>query len=224
MADPDFAGGDFTDEEFAEYFGTPARPSTERRRIPLWARLAGLIVALAMIVGSGNFLLTEIRDFASLNDAPEIRSAALDRIAESEWGWLAAEVVIVPIEEPRVGAFVTNNPSDGIIQIDLRPWGPDRLDRLVDHELGHLLDFAVWGAVPADERRGGISSEAWAECAAVDAGTRAIDLSEVVGEYHCYADELVVYEAQVGQLVEVCARWGDRECRTIGLGADGVDN
>lgn len=224
MADPDFAGGDFTDEEFAEYFGTPARPTEERRRIPLWARLAGLFVALAMIVGSGNFLITEIRDFASLNDAQEIRAAALERVADSEWGWLASEIVIVPIEEPRVGAFVTNNPPDGIIQIDLRPWGPERLDRLVDHELGHLLDFAVWGAVGAGERRGGISSEAWAECAAVDAGTRLLDTTEVVGEYHCYADELQVYETEVASLIEVCARWGARECRTLGLGANGTDN
>ena len=161
---------------------------------------------------------------ASLNDAPEIRAAALERVAESEWGWLASEIVIVPIEEPRVGAFVTNNPPDGIIQIDLRPWGPERLDRLVDHELGHLLDFAVWGAVGADERRGGISSEAWAECAAVVAGTRLLDTTDVVGEYHCYADELEVYEAEVASLIEVCARWGERECRTLGLGANGTDN
>ncbi len=224
MVDPNFGGGEFTDEEFDEYFGTPARPEHQERSVPWWARLAGEIVAVAMVVGSAGYLVTTISDFASLNDPQEIRLAALDRIAESEWGWLASEVVIVPIEEPRVGAFVTNTPPDGVIQIDLRPWGPDRLDRLVEHELGHLLDFAVWGAAVPAERRGGISSEAWAECAAVDAGTRAVDTTDVVGEYHCYAGELQVYEDQVAQLVEVCARWGERECRTLGLGADGVAN
>lgn len=214
----------FTDDEFAEYFGTPARPEGQRRRIPVWARLAGVIVAVAMLAGSATYLITTIRDFASINDPVEIRTAALDHAAQSQWGWLASDFVVVSIDESRVGAFVTNNPPDGLVQIDLRPWGPGRLDRLVDHELGHLLDFAIWGAAPASERRGGLSSEAWAECAAVDEGTRNIDLSLVDGEYHCYADELPIYREQVAALVEVCTRWGERECRTVSLGANGTSN
>ena len=213
----------FTDEEFAEYFGTPARDNDEPRRTPIWARLIGAIAALAMLAGTITILVDAIGDFASINDAGEIREAALDRVDESPWGFLVSEVIIVPIPEPRIGAFVTNNPPDGIVQIDLRPWSPDRLDRLVDHEIGHLVDFAVWGRAPAAERRGGLSTAAWAECAAVAAGTRQIDTVVVEGEYHCYADEAVVHDAEMASITEICTRWGERICSTQRLGADGTN-
>jgi len=132
----------------------------------------------------------------------------------SRWGWLVDGLAVVDIPAPRVGAFVTNNPPDGLIQIDRRPWTEDRLDELMDHEIGHLLDFALWGR-SSEGRRNGLASEAWAECAAVDAGTRRTDAVDPGGEYHCFDDELVRYREAIAQITEVCKTWGDFECRVV---------
>ena len=144
---------------------------------------------------------------------------------ESPYGFLVTDVRVVPIPQGNVAAFVTNNPPDGIIQLDFRPFSEDRIRELMDHEIGHLVDFALWE--PRDpDRTSGLGAEAWAECAAVDAGTRRIDGFDPGGEYHCFADELEIYESTLGELTEICARWGDRECRSaeeIGLGPDGLD-
>lgn len=203
----------FTDEEFDEYFGDVGEPLPPRsRRVPGWARLLGYAVVFAMF---GGLLLTLVNDVISNPDIREpsaIETAALARVAESPYGWLVEEVRVVPIDRPRVGAFVTNNPPDGIIQIDLRPWSQDRLDELMDHEMGHLLDFALWD--PFDvERKGGLGTEAWAECAAVDAGTRRIDPRDPGGEYHCFDDEYEIYVDTLNEITEICKRWGDRACR-----------
>ena len=81
--------------------------------------------------------------------------------------------------------------------------------------MGHLLDFAVWGSGSPD-RRGGLESEAWAECAAVDAGTRRIDGDRADDRYHCRSDELEVYRATLADLPEVCRSWGaSAECRPV---------
>ncbi len=205
----------FTDEEFEEYFGDTSEPLPPRsRRVPGWARLLGYGVIFAMF---GGLLLTLVNDVISNPDIREpaaIEDAALARVAESPYGWLVEEVRVVPIDRPRVGAFVTNNPPDGIIQIDLRPWSQDRLDELMDHEMGHLLDFALWDPFDA-ERKGGLGTEAWAECAAVDAGTRRIDPRDPGGEYHCFDDEYDTYVETLNAITEICKSWGDRECRAF---------
>lgn len=211
-----FEAVEFTAEEFEEYFGEVAEADpARRRRLGRRARVVAIVAAVAMMAGTATILVDAIRDFASISEPAEIRNHALDRIEQSRWGWLASDVVVVDIPEPRVGARVTNNPPDGIITIDRRNWSGGRLDRLVEHELGHLLDFAVWGAAGADDRRAGLESEAWAECAAVTAGTRRVDGRNVDGAYHCYADELEIYEAAVAELDEVCRRWEPVECRRV---------
>lgn len=206
---------EFTDEEFAEYFeGDPIEDHRFRRfRINTPLRVLGLVVAAAMLAGSLTIIVDQIKDFASLNNETEIRERGLDRIADSTWGWLAADVQIDSIPEPRIGGFVRNDPPNGVIFVDLRPWSPDRLDELIDHELGHLLDYALWNEGGVGERRGGLDSEVWAECSAVVNGTRRIDPGPVDSEYHCYADELATYEATMAQVDEVCKTWGIIECR-----------
>ncbi len=205
----------FTDEEYDALFVDvePLAPAG-RRRLPRLVSLLGLFVAATMLAVYVGDLVGGVASTPTIREPAEIRAVALDEIAESPWGWLATEVRIESLPEPRVGAYVTNNPPDGVITIDLRPWTAAGLDELIDHELGHLLDFAVWGTV-ADGRRGGIGTEAWAECAAVAAGTRALDRRDPGTEYHCYADEFAVYEAAVAELTEVCRNWGSRECRPV---------
>ncbi len=218
MADGDqrFDPVSFTPEEFEEYFGDPKVPADDERprRRRRWARVVATIAATAMLAGTATLLVDAIRNFASIREPIEIRSHALERIAESPWGWLATDVVIVDIPEPDVGARVTNNPPDGIITIDRRNWSSGRLDRLIDHELGHLIDFAIWGS-GAPDRRGGLGSEPWAECAAVEAGTRSIDRGDADERYHCFADELDTYRQTLASLDEVCRRWGEPECRSV---------
>ena len=144
----------------------------------------------------------------------EIEAAAWERVAESEHGWLVEDIIVLQIPEFNVGAFVTNNPPDGVITIDARPWTDERLDELMDHEIGHLLDFALWQPFD-DQRKGGLGTEAWAECSAVDAGTRQTDARNPGGEYHCLDDEFDTYLNTLDAFTEVCARWGDRECRPL---------
>ena len=206
----------FTPEEFDEYFGdsVPISDDDAPRSRRRWARLIGVVAAVAMLAGTAAVLVDAIRNFASIREPAEIRSHAFERIDESPWGWLATDVVVVDIPEPNVGARVTNNPPDGIITIDRRNWSGGRLDRLVDHELGHLLDFAVWGSGDPD-RRGGLGSEPWAECAAVEAGTRSVDRGDADERYHCFADEIEIYRKTVDSLDEVCRSWGEPECRAV---------
>ena len=203
----------FSDEEYDAYFGDTSEPLAPRsRRIPSWARLVGYAVVFAMFGGLLLALADDVFNGPDIQEPEAIEAAALDRAADSPYDWLVEQIRIVPIDRPRVGAYVTNNPPDGIIQIDLRAWTQDQLDELVDHEIGHLLDFALWE--PGDpQRKGGLGTEAWAECAAVDAGTRRIDSRDPGGPYHCFAEEYDTYVATLESVTEICKRWGDRECR-----------
>lgn len=205
---------DFTDEEFEEYFGRDEPLPPRHRRLPRWARPLGLFVAVAMFAGGLISLTNELLTRPDVREPVDIEAQAWSRVQESPFGWLVDEITIVDIAEPNVGAFVTNNPPDGVIQIDRRPWTTERLDELMDHEIGHLIDFAVWGRV-TEGRRNGLSTEAWAECAAVDAGTRRTDSVDPGGEYHCFDDELVRYREAMESLTEICKTWGDRECRSL---------
>jgi|GEM_PF-3271241 len=177
-----------------------------------------------MALGVVLALFNDVRTNPDIREPAAIEDAAWEQVQDSPLGWLVEDILIVPIPEGRVGAFVTNNPPDGIITLDLRPWTTNALDELIDHEIGHLLDFALWE--PGDpNRKGGLGTEAWAECAAVDAGTRRVDPRDPGGEYHCFEDELAIYQATLANVSQVCKRWGDRECRsrrqhiTYGLGA-----
>ncbi len=219
---------EFTNEQYREFFGPPRRePLAPRsRRLPGGTRLLGLFVAAAMALGGAFALVDAVITNPDIREPADIEAAAWSRVNESPFGFLVSEIRVVPIDDGRVGAFVTNNPPDGIIQIDFRPWTQDRLDELMDHEMGHLVDFALWE--PTDPaRKNGLGTEAWAECAAVDAGTRLTDPRDPGGEYHCFPDELEIFEETLSQVTEICARWGSRQCRTaeeLGLDPGGPAN
>lgn len=209
----------FTDDEYQEYFLEAEERPAERNLSPA-VRMIGVAIACIMFMGGVATLIREVATRPDVREPIEIEEAAWDRVGESRLGWLVEEIIVVPIDEPQVGAFVTNNPPDGIIQIDRRPWTNERLDRLVDHEIGHLLEFAVWhkGADAPEGialERGGLAREAWAECAAVDAGTRRLDSAIGESEYHCVQAEFDVYRSATDAIVEVCKPWGDEECHTL---------
>ena len=68
----------------------------------------------------------------------------------------------------------------------------------------------------------GSGSEAWAECAAVDAGFRSTDSDFGDTAYHCTDSELEQYQFSVSLLGEVCKTWGDMACQTVApIGAGG---
>jgi hypothetical protein len=205
---------EFTDEEYADFFGSPEPLAPKSRRLPVWARFVGLFVAAAMSLGGVLALVDNVRTTPDVREPAEIEAAAWERVAESDYGWLVEDILIRPIDTFRVGAFVTNNPPDGVITIDLRPWRDGRLDELMDHEIGHLLDFAIW-APGAPDRKGGLGTEAWAECAAVDAGIRRTDPRDPGGEYHCFGEELLTYRAALAAISMVCMKWGAEECRSL---------
>lgn len=205
----------FTDDEYEEFFGRDQEPLAPRaRRLPRWARPVGAFIALVMFAGGIASLANEILTRPTIREPIDIEAQAWSRVEESQWGWLVDGIVVVDIVSPRVGAFVTNNPSDGVVSIDRRPWTEGRLDELMEHEMGHLLDFAVWGRV-TEGRRNGLGSEAWAECAAVAAGTRRTDATDPGGQYHCFDDEFVLFQEAIVEITEVCKTWGDLECRTL---------
>jgi hypothetical protein len=205
----------FTDEEYEEFFGRDKEPLAPRGlRLPRWARPVGVFIALVMFAGGIASLANEILTRPTIREPIDIEAQAWSRVEQSQWGWLVDDILVVDIDSLRVGAFVTNNPPDGVVQVDRRPWTEGRLDELMDHEMGHLLDFAVWGRV-TEGRRNGLASEAWAECAAVAAGTRRTDAIDPGGRYHCFDDEFVLFQEAVAEITEVCKTWGDLECRTL---------
>lgn len=205
----------FTDEEYEEYFGGDYEPlAPKSRRLSLPVRLLGLFVAGAMAVGGILTLVDALRTTPDVRAPLDIEAAAWEAAENSDYGWLVEDIVIRPILDPAVGAFVTNNPPYGVIHIDERPWQFERLNELMDHEIGHLLDFAIWQ--PREPgRKGGLETEVWAECAAVEAGTRRTDPRDPGGEYRCLDEDLDVYLDTLATITEVCARWGDRECRQV---------
>ena len=208
----------FTQEEFEELFAAPVEPLAPRsQRLGRGPRWLGYFVAVALGLGGVLALTNNVRSSPDFRTPVEIEAAAWREVAGSPIGWLVEDLVITEIEQPNVGAFVTNNPPDGVIRIDLRPWNAERLDELMDHEIGHLLDFALWEPSAA-ERNGGLGTEAWAECAAVDAGTRFADARDPGGEYHCLDAEYELFRSTLDPVDEVCKRWGDRECRPFSLG------
>ena len=206
-------GSTFTDQEFEEYFGRD-EPLPRDRQLPRWARVTGILIAIVMFAGGIVSLVNELVNRPDVREPIDIAEQAWSRVDDSPWGWLVDDIVVVTIDEPRVGAFVTNNPPNGVIQVDRRPWTVEQLDELMDHEMGHLMDFALWGS-SSEGRRNGLASEAWAECAAVDAGTRRTDAQDPGGEYHCFEDELELFQEAIAQVSQICKTWSDLECRTL---------
>ena len=204
---------DFTDDEYADFF-EDHEPLPAQRRVPFWARAIGTFIAVVMFAGGVASLANEILTRPTIREPVDIEEQAWSRVDESQWGWLVDGIIVVAIDKPKVGAFVSNNPPDGVIQIDRRPWTADRLDELMDHEMGHLIDFALWGSA-REGRRNGLEGEAWAECAAVVAGTRRTDAVDPGDEYHCFPDELVLFREAMAEVSEICKTWGDLECRSL---------
>lgn len=186
-------------------------------RVPWYRRTAQVLAAfvIAGLIATGALVpWGELVDrFDNVSDPIELRTLADEYVAESPYGWLVSDVRVRNIPDSTTGAFVISNPPDGIITIDLIGWDPDDLQSTVAHEIGHLLDFAAYG--DAAERRDGLGSEAWAECAAVDAGFRRTDGSIGDSPYHCTDSELERYRVSVGALGEVCTTWGAPECRMV---------
>ncbi len=212
------AGESWQDEEFWAAFDEPY--DTENRPTPWYRKFARVFAGLAVLgmVATGALIPwgTLIDRLDNISDPFEIREYAESVVDESAYAELVTDMLVRPIGTPGVGGFVSNNPATGLITVDHRGWDPDDLRSVVDHEIGHLIDFAAWGPdSAAGERRGGLGSEAWAECASVDAGSRNADGGLGDTQYHCTNDELAIYQATMDELGEVCSRWGERSCLEV---------
>ncbi len=221
------SGIDFTDEEFEELFGDHVAVESKARRP--WVRFLGFFIAAAMLATGASAAFNLWRDRNLIRNPDSIQIAAEERVAESEFGWLVSDIVVQQTNI-EVGAFVRNNPADGVIHISNRGWQPDDLRETVDHEIGHLLDFAIYNLevpdptditdtgrrlVPEGERRGGLESEVWAECYAVSTGERLLDGSSDRAVYRCTPDEFDVHVAEMAAITEICRPWDTRECRPL---------
>ena len=179
------------------------------------ARLFAVVIVAGMIATGALIPWGELIDrLDNVSEPEEILLVADEVVAESPYGWLVTEVRVRNIADSTTGGYVLNNPPDGVITLDKIGWDPDDVRSTVAHEIGHLIDFAAYGSL--SERRDGLGSEAWAECAAVDAGFRRADSDFGDTAYHCTGDELEQYRFSMSLLGEVCKSWGDQECRSIG--------
>lgn len=202
-----------TDEEWEATFNDPADALSDRPT-PGWAKVLAWIAGLAMLVSSFAVVFNVIRVVRQVSEPAEIIETAWDYTNSSEFGWLVSEIVNSDIAEPQVGAFVTNNPPDGIVHVDLRGWDPGRLDRLMAHEIGHLIEFAAYPPGHPNPR-GGIEREVWAECAAVAAGEQSLDGDGATDEYRCTAAEYDVFVAEMATMTEICRPWAEPICRPV---------
>ncbi len=212
-----------TEEEWDELFGDGASTipdddgtngSSRSKRVPLWAKAAAVLASAAMILSAVPGLVQWVREIGAIKDPIEIVAQAEKYVQTSEFGWLVSEVQIASLGEPNIAAYVLRNPADGVIILDDRAWQVDDLNETMAHEIGHLLDFAVWPGGQGN-LRGGLESEAWAECAAVDAGERRLDGSRDNDEYRCRPDELEIFQAEMAaaRRAGICRPWDEPECR-----------
>lgn len=200
------------DEVWREYFDQ--RDQGPRRRSPWWLRILGAVIAFA-VLGSGiTAAVQAVRYLTRISEPEAIVEHAQGYVDKSPFGFLVTRVETAEIEEPNVGAFVRANPADGVVTIDIRPWEGPGLDRIMAHEIGHLVDFALSETLdepssgePGTIRRGGLSSEVWAECAAVAAGERNLDDSSASKEYRCTDEELDVFESVMDDVDTLCVPW-----------------
>jgi len=210
----DNLGTDYRDEDFWAAFEVPDDYVPRTPWYHKTARVFAVLIVAGMIATGALIPWRDLIDrFDNLSRADEILELSDQIVEESPYGWLVTDVRVRDIPDSTTGGFVRSSPPDGVITLDLNSWDPDDLRSTVVHEIGHLLDFAAYGS--ALERRDGLGSEAWAECAAVDAGVRRTDRGVGDTEYHCTATELAQYQFSVSALGEVCKTWGDRECRLV---------
>ena len=186
-------------------------------RTPWYRKTARVFAALfvAGLIATGALIpWGELIDrLDNVSDAAEISAIADEVVDESPYGWLVTDVRVRDIPDSTTGGFVRSAPPDGVITLDRIGWDPDNLRSTVAHEIGHLVDFAAYGTDAL--RRDGLGSEAWAECAAVDAGFRNTDGGLGDTAYHCTETELEQYQFAVSRLGEICKSWGDEACREI---------
>lgn len=205
-----------TDEEWDEVFNNPDDEIVPRGT-PAWARLLGWVAALAMLISSFAVVVNAVQSFRQISEPIDILTAAWEYTDEAAWGWLVSDIKVAVIDAPSVGAFVTNNPPDGVVTVDLRGWDGGRLDELMAHEIGHLIEFAAYPPGKPNSR-GGLEREVWAECAAVFVGERSTDGDGNQERYRCTKAELAIFESEMFALTGVCRPWGETVCRPVVLG------
>ncbi len=208
-----------TDDEWDDLFGDDpdSAPNDGPRRFPLWAKVATGLAVVAMLLSAVPGAVTFVRQLDDVDQPEQIRAEAQDFAADARWGWLVSRVLISDLEPANVGARVRTNPGDGIVEIDNRSWDLSDLDETMAHEIGHLLDFALYAnpsaLEPGRQVRGGLEQEVWAECAAVFVGERSLDGEGAEQEYRCRPSELAVFEAEIALVDMVCRPWDEPECR-----------
>ncbi len=213
------AAGDpyWQDDDFWAAFDEPY--DIENRPRPWYRKFARAfaVIAVAGMIATGALIPwgTLLDRLDNISDPIAVREFAAEVVEESPYGFLVTDIHVRSIDTPEIGGWVSNAPPTGIVTLDLRGWDPDEMRSVVDHEIGHLLDFALWGlpgATSAEVRRGGLDSEPWAECASVNAGSRKTDGGPGDNAYHCTAAELAVFQRVIADLGPICPSWGDLPC------------
>lgn len=211
---PNQSNPDYADDEFWAAFDVDPDYVPRTPWYRKTARVIAFVIVAGMIATGALIPWGELIDrLDNVSEPEEILLIADEVVEESPYGWLVTDVRVRDIADSTTGGFVVYNPADGIITLDRIGWDPDEIRSTTAHEIGHLLDFAAYG----DQiiRRDGLGSEAWAECAAVDAGFRKTDSAIGESPYHCTDTELAQYQFSVSLLGEVCKTWGDMACREV---------
>lgn len=210
MSDEDYDAYD----EF--YFG--ADDELEMRPRPPWIRWIAMLVVLAMLItgiAAGIGALGTTRQIHS--EQVEIEAQAW--VDESPWGWLVTRLIVQTIDQPEVGAYVIEGRRNGVIYLDQRSWERADLEQTMAHEVGHLIEFSAYREVPEVQRRGGIESEAWAECAAVFQGHRKLDGDGAKQQYRCTPAEYDIFVAEMESFSEICRTYRDTICVPLAGGS-----
>lgn len=197
----------YDDEWFLDDEDLPPRPR------PRWIRWIAALAVVAVLAGGIS------AGFGALGTFRQVHSEAVaveaeKWIEESPWGFIVDQVVVTTIAQSEVGAYVIEGRRAGIIFLDQRSWERADMEQTLAHEIGHLIDFALWPDNGPD-RRGGLESEVWAECSAVAQGERSTDGRFNNDTYRCRADELAVYEQEMQKVNEVCQLVRNRLCFRI---------
>lgn len=190
-----------------------SRPTPWYRKSAKW--LLGIFIVCLFASGALMPWGRWIDELDNVSNSEGIKIFAEQTAAESPYSWLVSDIKVQFVLAEHIGGYVHSHPADGIIYIDHRSWEQNDLISVVHHEIGHLIDFAVWGHSSENhteygEVRGGLASEVWAECAAVHAGFRELDSSSQKNGYFCRSQDLETYSEVIANLGEFCAPWNNK--------------
>lgn len=183
------------------------------RRVPFAARVVAVITLMAVFATGVAAAIGALGTTRQVH-SDEVAVESQRYVDESPWGWLVSQVIVTTIEQSHIAAYVIEKRAAGVVYIDQRAWEAKDLEETIAHEIGHLIDFAAFGDGSEYEgpRRGGLESEVWAECAAVQVAAREVDGQGAKQTYRCTASELETFTSTMHAMDELCRPWDEVVC------------